>query len=231
MPDIVKQIEHNLTAIRQRIAQAAAASGRSAADVALVAVTKYAPVEQARALAAAGCLDLGESRPQQLWQRAELLADVPVRWHLVGHLQRNKVGRTLPLVSLIHSVDSPRLLAAIDETAAELKIRAPVLLEVNISAEPAKSGLSPDDVSPLVDRLADYRHVDVKGLMCMAGLESGHDAARREFAALRELRDRLQPNCPAGTTLDELSMGMSGDFEAAIAEGATLVRIGSALFE
>ena len=107
----------------------------------------------------------------------------------------------------------------------------PVLLEVNISGEAAKHGFAPDEIEPFLAKAADYRHVSVRGLMCMAGLEGGLDAARREFAALRELRDRLRPNCPPGVTLDELSMGMSGDFEVAIEEGATIVRVGSALFE
>jgi uncharacterized pyridoxal phosphate-containing UPF0001 family protein len=207
----------------------------------------------------AGCRDLGESRPQQLWERAEELADLPIRWHLIGHLQRNKVRRTLPLVAMLHSVDSPRLLAAIDEechswggsctatpnraseeAAVQLPPQRPspfrsaplpMLLEVNISGETAKHGFTPEDIEPFLANVAEYRHVSIRGLMGMASLEGDLDVARREFAALRELRDRLRPHCPAGVTLDELSMGMSGDFEPAIEEGATIVRIGSALFE
>ena len=126
-------------------------------------------------------VDLGESRPQQLWEKAAALADLPIRWHLIGHLQRNKVRRTLPLVAMIHSVDSPRLLAAIDEewaaavqtACSNIRQSLPVLLEVNISGESAKHGFAPETIEPLLADLAGYRHVAVRGLMCMAGLEGG----------------------------------------------------------
>jgi PLP dependent protein len=178
---------------------------------------------------------------------------LPVRWHLIGHLQRNKVRRTLPLVAMMHSVDSPRLLAAIEEHLPPRKAPPlqwggfverqeplesldgfaplPVLLEVRISSEETKSGFAPAEIEPFLAKAVDYRHVSIRGLMGMASLDGGLDVARREFAALRDLRDRLRANCPPGVTLDELSMGMSGDFEVAIEEGATIVRIGSALFE
>jgi pyridoxal phosphate enzyme (YggS family) len=193
-------------------------------------VTKYVEPDAIRPLVAAGCRLLGENRPQHLWQKAEALADLPVTWHLIGHLQRNKVRRTVPLVAMIESADSPRLVATIDEAAAGLDRRVPLLLEVNVSGEEAKHGFEPDAVRPFLDELPGYRHVEVRGLMCMARWGGGEDAARRDFAALRELRERLRPHCPEGVVLDELSMGMSGDFEAAIEEGATLVRIGSALY-
>jgi len=227
---LIARIAQNLAAVRQRIAEAAGRCGRTAADITLVAVTKYVGLDEARALVEAGCRDLGESRPQQLWEKAVALGDSP-RWHLIGHLQRNKVRRTLPLVSMIHSADSPRLIAAIDEAAAELGRRVPILLEVNTSGEPAKGGFEPAAIEPFLPELAGFRYVAVRGLMCMASLEGGLDAAHRDFAALRTLRDRLRANCPPEIALDELSMGMSGDYEAAIEEGATIVRIGSALFE
>jgi hypothetical protein len=146
-------------------------------------------------------------------------------------MQRNKVERTLPLVSLIHSVDSLRLAESIDAAAGKLDRRVPVLLEVNISGEPAKHGFAPVEIEPLASRLADLAHLEIRGLMCMAGLEGGGDESRRDFAGLRSLRDRLQASCPASFRLPELSMGMSGDYEIAIEEGATIVRVGSALFE
>ena len=226
MPDITAQIAQNLATVRQRMAAAAARCGRSPGEITLVAVTKYVGPAAARALFAAGCADLAESRPQQLWEKAAALGDLPVRWHMVGHLQRNKVRRTLPLVTMIQSADSLRLIAAIDAAGD-----CPVLLEVNTSGEAAKHGFEPNAVEPLLPELARYRHVEVRGLMCMASLEGGLDAARRDFAALRQLRDRLRAVCPQGIALDELSMGMSGDYEVAIEEGATIVRIGSALFE
>ena len=228
MPDIAARIAENVAHVRGRIADAAARSGRTASQITLVAVTKYVSADAVRPLVAAGCLDLGESRPQQLWEKAAALADLPVRWHVIGHLQRNKVRRTLPLVAMIHSVDSPRLLAAIDE---ECSRPLPVLLEVNVSGEAAKHGFQPQTIEPFLAELAGHENVEVRGLMCMAGLEGGLDIARRDFAALRQLRDRLRPRCPVGVTLDDLSMGMSGDFEVAIEEGATIVRVGSALFD
>jgi pyridoxal phosphate enzyme (YggS family) len=224
-------IAANVAEIRGRIAEAAKRSGRNADTVKLIAVTKYAEADEIRALVAAGCMDLGESRPQQLWEHAAALNDLPIRWHMIGHLQRNKVERTLPLVTMVHSVDSLRLTEAIDSAAGAVDRVMPVLLEVNISGEPAKHGFAPTEVEPLLPQLSELKHTEIRGLMCIAGLEGGDDEARRDFAALRSLRDRLQSICPANVRLDELSMGMSGDFEIAIEEGATMVRIGSALFD
>ena len=213
------------------MAAAAVRAGRRHEDVRLVGVTKYVGLEEIRALVAAGCTDLGESRPQQLWERAAQLHDLPVRWHIIGHLQRNKVERTVPLVAMVHSVDSLRLAEAIDAVAGAMDCRVPVLLEVNVSHEPAKQGFRPEEIEPLLPRLIELQRIDIRGLMCMAGLEGGDDEARRDFAALRTLCDRLQACCPPAVRLNELLMGMSGDYEIAIEEGATIVRVGSALFE
>ncbi|MEX0937706.1 MAG: YggS family pyridoxal phosphate-dependent enzyme [Pirellulales bacterium] len=231
MSETPDRIAENLSRINERIDAAATMSGRTARDVTLVVVTKYVGLEEARAVIAAGCRQLGESRPQSLWQKTESLSDPQVQWHLVGHLQRNKVRRTLPLVHLIHSVDSPRLLKAIDDEATQLGRRCAVLLEVNVSGDVEKQGLQPEELLPLVERMPGYPHVELRGLMTMASRTGGTDVARRNFAELRELRDRLRPSVPEGASLDELSMGMSGDFEEAIREGATIVRVGSAVFE
>jgi hypothetical protein len=231
MSDLVQQIAGNLREVQDRIAQSAAKSGRSADEVKLVAVTKYVGEAEIRALVRAGCDRLGESRPQQLFDKAPKLADLPIRWHMIGHLQRNKVRRTLPLVEMIHSADGLPLIEAIDRVAGESEIRMPLLLEVNISGETAKHGFGPDQIAPALETLATLPNVEIRGLMCMAGLEGGPDAARADFAALRGLRDRLRADCPREISLEELSMGMSGDYQAAIEEGATIVRIGSALFE
>ncbi len=225
-----QRLIENLASIRERIATAAARSGRTAGAVTLVAVTKYVDAPIAAALCDAGCPDLGEARPQQLWAKAEALADRPVRWHLVGHLQRNKIERTLPLVSLIHSADSLRLIVGLDAAAAATGRTAAILLEVNISGDQAKHGFRPDQIENQLGAIPDLPHIQVRGLMTMAGLE-GDAHPRRDFARLRELRDRLQTLAPPAIVLNELSMGMSGDFEAAIEEGATIVRVGSALFE
>lgn len=224
-------LARNLQTVRDRIAQAAVRAGRSPAELTLVAVTKYIVPEVVPLLAELGCRKLGESRPQELWRKAALCTDPAVRWHLVGPLQRNKAKKTLPLVELIHSVDSLRLLETLEQLAGQMNRTVDVLLEVNISGEPAKHGFSPPEMPEVVGRLSEFPHVKVCGLMGMAGLEGGLAAARRQFASLRELRDRLVPLCPPGVELRELSMGMSGDFEVAIEEGATIVRIGSILYE
>lgn len=224
-------IRKNLAEIRDRIATAAARSGRSGEQITLVAVTKFVGEAEIRSLVAAGCTILGESRPQRFWEKAASLEDLPIQWHLIGHLQRNKVRRTLPLVHMIQSIDRLELLSAVDSIAAELGVRPPVLLEVNVSQEAAKHGFSQENLPSLLPDLVQFKNVEIRGLMCMAGLEGGLTAARRDFASLRELRDRLRTESSGQVRLDELSMGMSGDFEVAIEEGATMVRIGSALFE
>lgn len=220
-------IRDNLARVRDRIDQTAGRCGRSGSDVCLVAVTKYVTNDIAAAVVSAGCPDLGESRPQELWQKHEALVDVKVRWHFIGHLQRNKVRRTLPLIDLLHSADSMRLLEELNQECARLHRRLSVLLEVNISGELTKHGFAPDELEKSLPEIAQLSNIEVKGLMAMAGLEGNLEDARREFRAVRELRDRLSSVIP----LNELSMGMSGDFEVAIEEGATIVRVGSALFE
>jgi PLP dependent protein len=229
--EIVRRIRDNLAHVRETIVHAAARSGRLAETVSLVGVTKYVKPEIARQLIEAGLDQLGESRPQELWQKAETLADLHVSWHLIGHLQRNKVRRTLPLVTCIHSADSLRLLEEISREASSTDRVAHALLEVNISGDKAKHGFSPAEVAPALPEIAQLKNLRVLGLMTMAALVGGPDRARRDFSALRQLRDDLQANCPPDISLGELSMGMSGDYEVAIEEGATIVRIGSALFE
>lgn len=229
--DAAARIRQNLEEIRGRMADAARRSGRPPESVTLVAVTKYVDPPLIRALVEAGCRTLGESRPQHLWQKAEQLASLGIEWHLVGHLQRNKVRRTLPYIAWLHSADSIALLEALQRHAAAMDRRVPVLLEVNISGEPSKHGFAPEELPAVLPALGNYPQVAVRGLMTMARLEGGPDAARADFAALRQLRDRLRQQFGPSACLDDLSMGMSGDFEVAIEEGATMVRIGSALFE
>lgn len=234
-------IADNLHRVEERIARAAESAGRRAKEVTLVGVTKYVGVDQASELAAAGCRDLGESRPQELWRKAESLpgepasaGGLPIHWHLIGHLQRNKVRRTLPHVALIHSVDSERLVAELNDACTEghgVLPRIDILLEVNTSGESAKHGLLPNEVEPLLEAMSKYPRVFVLGLMTMAALEGGLDEAARNFATLRELRDKLKDNEYPNTVLKELSMGMSDDFEIAIKEGATIVRVGSLLWQ
>ena len=230
MADLATVVRRNLAQVHDRIERAAAAAGRRAAEVRLVAVTKYASADVARELVTAGRCDLGESRPQELWRKAAELASLPVRWHLIGSLQRNKVARTLELAWLIHSLDRVSLAEAI-EAQSPAERRVAVLLEINISGESSKHGAAPADAEALLLAAANCRHLEVRGLMTMASRDGDLVVARREFAALRALRDQLRRVAPPHVALDELSMGMSGDFEGAIAEGATIVRVGSALCE
>ena len=194
-------------------------------------MTKYATAPQTRAVALAGLKDLGESRPQALWDKVPDLAEDRIRWHLVGHLQRNKVARTIAITHLIHSVDSIRLLKEIETESGKLGRVTNVLLEINISGETEKYGFSPGDVGEAFDFLSTLKNIRVDGLMAMASREGGRNVAQKEFAAVRSLRDRLSENLPDNVSLDELSLGMSGDLEEAILEGATMIRIGRALFE
>lgn len=234
MTNVPERLRENLAAVRGRIAEACRLAGRRPEEVRLVGVTKYVSADLAAALAAAGSSDMAESRPQALWAKAEALAAVvpAPRWHLVGHLQRNKVRRTIGLTTLVHSLDSLRLAEAIDAEARSLARPCDVLVEVNLAGDPGRTGVAERDVEPLVAALEPLTHVRLCGLMGMASVPDGPGAgvaARREFARLRELRDRLRSRIAA--RLDELSMGMSGDFEEAILEGATLVRVGTALWE
>jgi pyridoxal phosphate enzyme (YggS family) len=217
-----------LGAVEERIHNACRRAGRDRAEVRLVAVTKTVSAEVAAELAGLGVLDLGESRPQELWHKAAALP--PVRWHLIGHLQRNKVERTLPLVYCVHSIDSERLLWTVEEQAAALDRRVPVLVEVNVSGEMSKHGFGPDEVLRLAPRLAELQWAPVRGLMTMAPLEHDPEHCRHVFAGLRQVRDRLRRELGDAEALPHLSMGMSNDFEIAIEEGATLIRLGSVLF-
>lgn len=221
----------NVAMIRDRMAAACRLAGRPTESVRLIAVTKYVDEATARLVATCGCLDLAESRPQQLWAKAAALADcgAPVRWHLIGHLQRNKLRRTLPIVSLVQTLDSLRLLDALAHEAAAMDRDVDVLVEVNLSSDPGRSGSPLAEVPALVAAAATASRVRLRGLMGMASHPDSPSAdARRDFAQLRELRDRLSGDI-APDLLAELSMGMSGDFEEAILEGSTMVRVGSAL--
>ena len=233
--DLADRCRSNLAAVRDRVADACRQAGRPPESVRLVGVTKYVSADLTRLLLEAGCVDVAESRPQSLWDKAVVLTahDPAPRWHLIGHLQRNKIRRTLPLLSLLHSLDSLRLLGTIDAEAAAAGIVCDALIEVNIAGDPGRTGVMEADVAALLEAAAGMPHVRVLGLMGMASIpeDDATGAARRQFATLRDLRDELAGRLPSMTGLHELSMGMSGDFVEAILEGATLVRIGSALWE
>jgi pyridoxal phosphate enzyme (YggS family) len=227
-------IRRNLAAVRDGVAEACRRAGRRAEEVTIVGVTKYVAADAALLLAEAGMADLGESRPQSLWEKCPVLAAAGFspRWHLIGHLQRNKVRRTLPLLGLLHSLDSLRLLEAVEAEARAAEKVVEALVELNLAADPDRTGASEAEAERIVAAAARSPHVRLRGLMGMATApDDDAGAARRQFARLREFRDALAARIPEAEGLAELSMGMSGDYAAAILEGSTLVRIGSALWE
>jgi len=225
-------IAENLRFVRERIAAACGRCGRDPASVLLVAVTKYAKLEWIREIVAIGATELGENRPQQLVARAGEIA-ARVNWHLIGPLQRNKVRATLPIAALIHAADSLLVLEAIDRIAGETALRPRVLVEVNLTGEEAKHGFEADDLLASWNRIGAFRQISIEGLMTMAAYTADPETARPVFARLRALRDELQQQSPPdlAARLTQLSMGMTGDFEVAIEEGATIVRIGGALWQ
>ena len=226
-----ERLRQNLESVRSRIASAAHRAGRDPASVTLVAVTKRTPVELIAPLVACGVHDLGENYPQELWKKVEALGGLAaaVRWHLIGHLQGNKARKTLPLVRMIHAVDSLKLLQTLDELARDQGNPPAVCLQVNTSGEETKHGWSPEEIPRDAEAIAACRRIPVVGLMTMAALGATSEQARASFAQLRAIQGALRDR--TGLALPELSMGMSADFEEAIEEGATLVRVGSALFE
>lgn len=219
--------DKNLDQIRHRIRAAAESAGRDPATVRLVAVSKTHPPEAIREAAGAGQEIFGESKIQ------EALAKIPVlppslEWHFIGHLQSNKIRKALPLFHLFHGVDNPGLALQMNRIAEDCGCFPRILLEVNVSGETSKFGFQPEALRGVIADLLALPRVGVLGLMTMAPYAEDPLAAKPYFAALRRLRDDLEQQ--TGTALPELSMGMSGDFEAAISEGSTLVRIGSAIF-
>ena len=217
----------NLAAVRREIADAATAAGRDPSTVRLVAVSKTHPADAVAAVAGTGQKIFGESRVQEAREKIPACPG-DLEWHFIGHLQKNKVRQALPLFSFFHSIDSAALAQAMDRIAGEMGKPVEGLLEVNVSGEETKHGFKPDELRREFAALAKLPHLRIRGLMTMAPYSENPEDARPVFRALRELRDELQSahNHP----LPELSMGMSGDYAPAIAEGATLVRIGSSIF-
>lgn len=219
--------EERWTSVRAGIAAAEARSRRRPGSVELVAVSKGHPPEAIAEAVAAGQTLFGESRVQEA--RAKMSdASGSARWHFIGHLQKNKVRQALPLFELIESVDSLELARDVDRVAAELGLRPRVLLEVNVAGEASKHGFAPDALRREMEPLLALPRLEIEGLMTVPPVAPEAEDSRRFFAQLRELRDALEREFAAG--LPALSMGMSGDYEVAVEEGATLVRVGTALF-
>jgi len=221
-------IANRLQQVEQRIGQAAIACGRNPAHVQLVAVGKTHPVNALRQAAKAGARIIGENYIQEAREKIAALADLSISWHFIGHLQTNKAKTAVRLFDLIHTVDSIRLAGELNKEADKIGKRQDVLVEVNIGAEASKSGVGAGQAIDLARQIQAFGHLRLRGLMAMPPFSDDPLQARPYFAALRELRDKMAASL--NIALPELSMGMSADVEVAIAEGATLVRVGTAIF-
>jgi PLP dependent protein len=223
-------IPHNLSAVRGRLEQAAHTAGRDPSSIRLVAISKTFPAGAVRAAAAAGQTDFGENRVQEALSKIEATADLPVNWHLVGHLQTNKARKAAGPFAFIHSVDSVGLLEQIDMAAVALGTGPGVLIQVDLAGESTKFGAPEARVGELVRAAGALKAARLVGLMLLPPNAENPEDARPWFRRLRELRDRLVGEGAPADRLGELSMGMSHDFHVAVEEGATIVRIGTAIF-
>jgi len=227
---ITSMIAENIADIRERIDKRCQLLGRDPAGVRIVAVSKTFPVESIREALGAGVVDIGENYVQELVAKRSELEAEPIRWHMVGHLQTNKVRHLIPWVSLIHAVDSPHLAAELDRRAASAGTVADVLIEVNTTGEVSKFGVEPDHVVERVGQMDQFHHLRIAGLMTMGPFLPDPEGSRPMFRRLRELREELRRMRQGNLDPVHLSMGMTGDFEVALEEGATLLRIGTAIF-
>ena len=223
-------ISANLDVLKERIRQACNRSGRDPAEVALVAVSKTFPPDALREAIRAGVADLGENYVQELLGKREALAGEQVRWHFIGHLQSNKVKYIVPWVHLIHAVDDLSLAREIDRRAAKAERIAEILVEVNTTAEGSKFGVRPEEAEAFVRNLSVFEHLRVDGLMTIGPFLPDPEGSRPMFRTLRTLRDRIAETGQQNAPIRHLSMGMTGDFEVAIDEGATIIRVGTAIF-
>jgi len=222
-------IADNLSAVRARIDAAARRAGRDPGGITLIAVSKTFPSEYVRAADAAGQVDFGENKVQEALQKMDASAHLPLRWHLVGHLQSNKAKKA-GRFDAIHSIDSPALLQALDAAAAAEGRRVDLLVQVDLAGEPTKHGAREDELLPIFEAAAALSAARVVGLMLLPPAVEAADAARPYFRALRDVRQRLIDGGVEASMVRDLSMGMSHDFEVAIEEGATIVRVGTAIF-
>lgn len=221
-------IEQNLKNVEQRIAAAAKKSGRSREDIILVAVTKTHPADMMNEAIKAGVTDIGENKPQEVRDK---YADVlPVRWHLIGHLQTNKVKYIIDKCCMIHSVDSIKLMDEIEKQAKQHDVSMDILIQVNISGEETKSGITAEELDELLMHAGELQRVKVRGLMTIAPKCEHQEEAAVHFRNMKMLFDETAKKVYKNVSMEYLSMGMSGDFEAAIECGSNMVRVGSAIF-
>lgn len=223
-------IEAGLRSVRARMDEAAKRVGRDPSSVELVAVSKRFPGRDIREASALGQVHFGENYVQELLQKADELADIHPQWHFIGGLQRNKAKLLVGRVALIHGVDSPRLLDELHKRSIAAGCVTPVLLQVNIDREPQKSGALPEDILEIARHGGALSGVQVRGLMCIPAPKASPEGVRPAFRALRLLAEEIGALDLPGVSMESLSMGMSSDFEIAIEEGATLVRVGTAIF-
>jgi pyridoxal phosphate enzyme (YggS family) len=226
--DTLQQLEHRLSEVRGRIAAAERRSGRREGDATLVGVVKTLPGEVIAAAVGLGLMDLGENRVQEAEVHQQAVARDAARWHMIGHLQRNKVGKALALFDFVHGIDDFELASAISTRALAAGRRVPVLIEVNVSGESSKFGVMPLALPELLGRVLALEGLEVKGLMTVGAPVETSELARPGFVRLRKARDAAERQF--GVALPELSMGMSGDYEVAVEEGSTMVRVGTAIF-
>ena len=226
----MSSIADRLAGIRARIDAAARSAGRDPASVRLIAVSKTFPVDSIRQAYAAGQRDFGENRVQEALQKISALTDLSIRWHLLGHLQTNKARKAAPAFAMIQSVDGIELLEKLDRGAEESGQTPELLIQVDLAGEATKHGLPPGEVPRLLEAAAACRAARVVGLMTLPPVPERPEDARPWFRQLRDLRDGWQQAGVPASMLRELSMGMSGDFDVAVQEGATMVRIGTAIF-
>ena len=224
------KLKQQLEDIRERIRRAAKSCNRDPESIRLVAVSKTVPAETVKEAIEAGALILAENYVQEAHGKFDALVLYPASWHFIGHLQSNKAKYAVRLFDLIHTVDSLKLGRALNKEAKKVDKIQPILVQVNISGEDTKSGITAEETPGLIYDISQLENLSIKGLMTMPPYFYHPEKVRPYFAALRELRDRLKEQSIPNVSMDELSMGMTGDFEVAIAEGATLVRIGTAIF-
>jgi PLP dependent protein len=224
-----EQLAENIARVRTRIAEAAQRAGRDPAEVTLVAVSKTKPLELVEMAYNLGVTDFGENRVQEALSKIESFHPQGLRWHLIGHLQSNKAGKVVGPFSCIHSVDSLHLAQALSRHAQEQGITLSILLQVNVAGEISKEGVSPTEARAVAQQIAALPALQIEGLMTVAPLVSNPEEVRPVFRELRLLRDRLRAEIPGGTWT-QISMGMTDDYTIAIEEGATLVRVGRAIF-
>ena len=221
-----QRLEH----IKERIRRACESCNRDADSVHLVAVSKTIPAGTVKEAIESGVTILGENYVQEAREKFNALAQYPVSWHFIGHLQSNKAKYAVRLFDLIHSVDSLKLARELDKQAKKVDKIQKILVQVNISGEDTKSGISADETPRLISEISRLENLSIRGLMTMPPYFYQPEKVKPFFAALRELRDQIKAQALPNVSLEELSMGMTGDFEVAIEEGATLVRIGTAIF-